>query len=714
LPVILALFFVADNTIILPPNGADRNGNGASYQVTMLTPKRRYLSYLRERWWVVMLAMAFTISTMLIYETIRTGKFTSFAQIYLTGNVQLGEGNFFSEEALTYYGTQVELLKSARLQSAAYEKAGIVIPRGGKNPYKIEVVQPLKTSILVLQVTGPDPGLTQNLLAALVDGYLSYKKETRISTSEDLVLSLNDELNQKETTVKELQDKWLAFQRTNNVGALEAEAKSAGLYLSDLDLQLAKLEVDRDLLAAGLTPEADNKGALMTTNAGGELDSNEVMQADSLIGTQTSTRVELLKSTMVQLALKKAERERARSELAARGLGDIITNLQQTVALLEQQSHDEIKAQLAETDHRIEILKASIPNWQARLLDVDTRLTDGQKIQDEVKREQAFYDHLMGTLQNVDLGKNVQQERLSVLQPATPAEPEKRYLALRILLAGFAGLLLALGLVFGWYLLDDRFVSVRDIKDQFGEKILGLVPQIKTAREKPQGALLANGDGRRAYVESYRHLRSALLLSSFGENRPQVLLITSAAPGEGKTTIAINLARLLARSGLRVVLVDTDVCGGGMNRLLGNQEQPGVLDYLRGEAEAAGITYPTEFDGLSFVPGGTQGEHSEGLFLRPRLNDLIQELRQNRDFVILDGAPILAADDTALLVPQADAIVLVTRPFYTHSRSVRQALDMLYQRQAKHVSIILNRARADDLAGHYATNGFSQNTQNIG
>jgi capsular exopolysaccharide synthesis family protein len=231
-------------------------------------------------------------------------------------------------------------------------------------------------------------------------------------------------------------------------------------------------------------------------------------------------------------------------------------------------------------------------------------------------------------------------------------------------------------------------------------------------RAKPQTALLASSDARPAYVESYRHLRSALLLSSFGASRPQTLLFTSASPGEGKTTIAINLARLLAKSGLRVVLVDADVRGGGMNRLLGNADQLGVLDYLRGEAEATAIVHPTEFDGLLLVPSGTHQDHSDGLFLRPKLAELVRALRQNRDFVILDGAPILASDDAALLVPHADAIVLVTRPFYTHSRLMRQALDMLYQRQAKHVSIILNRARADDLAGHYAMNGMTPARKN--
>lgn len=95
--------------------------------------------------------------------------------------------------------------------------------------------------------------------------------------------------------------------------------------------------------------------------------------------------------------------------------------------------------------------------------------------------------------------------------------------------------------------------------------------------------------------------------------------------------------------------------------------------------------------------------------MRAQLDDLMSELRKDNDFVILDGAPILAADDAALLVPHSDVVILVVRPFYTRSRFVRQALDMLYQRQAKQVTIILNRARKDDLAGHYyPRNGASK------
>jgi succinoglycan biosynthesis transport protein ExoP len=201
-----------------------------------------------------------------------------------------------------------------------------------------------------------------------------------------------------------------------------------------------------------------------------------------------------------------------------------------------------------------------------------------------------------------------------------------------------------------------------------------------------------------------------LLLAEMGERRPQTVLFTGAMPGEGKTTVAVNLARVLARSGLRVALVDADPRGGGMYQLLETPAQAGLLDYLRGESRFNDIIHPSEVPGLSVVNAGTHREQAEGLLLRPQLVALFEELRKSHDYVILDAAPITAADDAALLVPHADAVVLVMRPFFSRSRQVRQALDMLYQRQAKHVAIVFNQARPDDLAAqhYYHRNGNSR------
>lgn len=712
---------MTEKTIVLPPHPGS-NGHDANYRLTLMVPKRRYFSYLRERWWVVLLCLTAALVSTLAYETLRPGNYSSFAQIYLTDNMQLGVGDLFSEESLTYFGTQIELLKSAPIQGAAFDKAGIKLLPGQKNPYKIEVVQPLKTSILQLQATGPDPALTQRYLQMLIDGYLAYKKETRISTSQDVVDSLQDELANKAAELQAQQDKWADFQKSNNVAVLEEESKSAGLYLSELNVQLDSSRLDQKLLSQEIdsqtvvdddfTNDWPTNAVASLTNfpATASIPTLSLLPTTNLVDSANDTA---LNSSRVQLAELLGNRDDNLRHMGEHGFDEEVKRLQKTVSILENENRTQKLAELADMKKRTDAIEAALPPLKAEVLDDNDRLAQSQRLKEDVDREQGYYDHLLSMLQNVDLGKNVQQERLSVLQPATTALPETRSLQLRVALSAVLGLFLGLALVFGWYMLDDRFVSFRDITDQFGETLLGLVPQIKVSTRKPRQALLADVDSRRSYLESYRHLRSALLLSAFAERRPQILLFTSTASAEGKTTITINLARLLARSGLRIVLVDADARGGGMQRLLGEQDQAGVLDYLRGDAEAGAVMHPSDCEGLSFVPAGTHNEQSEGLFLRPKLADLLSDLRKNHDFVIIDGPPILASDDAAMLVPHADTVVLVTRPFYSRSRLVRQSLDMLYQRQAKQVNIILNRARPDDLAGHYAMNGMTRRVDTI-
>jgi capsular exopolysaccharide synthesis family protein len=385
-----------------------------------------------------------------------------------------------------------------------------------------------------------------------------------------------------------------------------------------------------------------------------------------------------------------------------------VARLTNTVAALEGLNAEQKRIDLDQTRKRIAAIEDSIPAWTKKVLDSNLRLAESQRLHTDLQRQQGRYDMLVSMLQTVDLNKNMEQEKITVLDDPSPGLPAQRSLPFRVFLATAAGIFLGLGIVFGWYLLDDRFVSVRDVKDQFGEMVLGLVPQIKVPRRKPQAALIQADDPRLAYVESYRHLRSALLLSHLGETRAQTLLFTGVGPNEGKTTVAINLARVLARSGLRVALIDADPRGGGLHRLLAGEEAPGVLDFLRGHAGVSEILHATEIPGLTFVPSGAHPEQAEGLFLQPVLNDLVLELKKDRDFVIFDAPPLLSTDDAALLVPHSDAVVVVVRPFYTRSPLVRRTLEMLYQRQAKHVAVIFNRARKEDLVGSLAQDAVNR------
>ena len=710
-----------EQTIILPPNS--KPGLGDQYQLTMKVPKRRYWSYLRERWWVIVIATALALAAVLAYETVRTGKFQSYAQIYAPdsgGQSQMGMlTSLFSEGSLTYFGTQIELLKSSRLQEAAVEKIGINIQPGEDCPYKTRVFRPLGTSILALEATGPDPGLTQRFLQTVISEYQAYKRQTHAISSQEMLDSLKDELTQKQAELEAQENIWANFMRSNNVAGLTEEAKSAGTYLSELNLELAKNRLEQKLLIQGLAPisnPTNDAGNLAPTNQLGQL-TNAIAANDSSSPPVTPTNFMAiaddpnLNSARLELAMLTGNKQSRIKYMGVHSYEEEVARLTRAVTILEADHRIRATAKLAELQDRTAAIESSIPQWEKRVFEINERLIQSQRLKENISRQEQYFEHMMSTVQNVDISRGVAPGQVMILQAATPGQAEKRYLTLRYILASYLGLFLGMGIVFGWYLLDDRFVSVRDVKDQYGENVLGLVPQIRVRRNQPKKALLEPNDPRPVYAEAFRHLRSALMLADLGEKRPQTLLFTSASRSEGKTTVAINLARTLVRGGLRVTLVDADTRHSRMYALLDEKPAPGIYDYLQGKATLGQILVPTKIAGLSFVSCGTPSPDNEGLFMRPQLGTLIQELRQSADFVVIDAASILASDDIALLVPHVDAIAVVARPFYTRSSRLRQALDMLYQRQAKNIQIIFNRARRDDMDGHYAKKGWETPTK---
>jgi capsular exopolysaccharide synthesis family protein len=648
-----------------------------------------------------MVCLALAVGVVMTYETLRPERFQSFAQLYLGGNIQMNVGPVFSEESSTYFGTQIEILKSARVQAAAYAAVNITIKPDEPPPIKFEVVQPLKASVLILTATGPDPNQTQQFLEAVVSAYLDFKQKIRLSSVGDAVLALTEQVAKKEKELKKEQDEWADFQRTNNIAVLEEEGKSAGLYLAELGQQEAKLKLERGLLERGINPFANDLAPDLSRLLGRQTNGSSP---------ELSAKDAVLKAAKMELAVAQGIWMQKTNELperhpAMRKLADDVSRLEIMVANLEEQDSAENQTELGLTDKRISALEASVPAWEARVQGINERLSENQRRRNDILRDQTLYDHLLATLQTADLSKNVQQEPIAVLVPPTSAKPEKRYLPLRIILAIVTGLFLSCMIVFGWQLVDSRFVSVRDVTDQFGEMVLGLVPRIRIPRSEPRAALLAPDDHRYTYLESFRRLRSALLLSSFPGVKPRTLLFTSVANHEGKTTIVVNLAMVLARSGLKVVLVDTDSRSRSVHPLLDGADKPGLMEYLQGEMEVPHVVYPTEIPGLSFVPIGAIPDRADGLFLGDKLGQLLSNLRETWEYVILDTPPILASDDTSLMIPQADAVLLVVRPFSTRSRMVRHALEMLHQRRAKQVTIILNEARGDDIAAAFGTNG---------
>src|SRR5205823_274321 len=194
----------------------------------------------------------------------------------------------------------------------------------------------------------------------------------------------------------------------------------------------------------------------------------------------------------------------------------------------------------------------------------------------------------------------------------------------------FIGLAVGLGIIYFLDRLDDRLELAEDIEAKLKQPVLGQVPQVDLSASEGTTLLLTKLDEHNVFSESIRGVRSAVLLGS-QPNTKSVLLVTSAVPGDGKTTFTVNFAITLAIAGHRVLLVDADMRRGNTHSFFGNNRAAGFSEILLGELHWTDVLRQTEIDTLKVIHSGRLPSNPGELLISPITKQLIEDAKQEFD-----------------------------------------------------------------------------------
>jgi capsular exopolysaccharide synthesis family protein len=368
-------------------------------------------------------------------------------------------------------------------------------------------------------------------------------------------------------------------------------------------------------------------------------------------------------------------------------LGQQISEQETLIASFRSQSVDRLKSRRDSIKHQIDTLQSAIKEWSAKALSLSQRLAEYNRIRTSVDRSKGLYDRLVNNLHDVDVTRNVDQDMVSVLEKASPAQPIKPGMVRILVIGTAAGLLFGLAILTFMFQIDDRVVSALDLQSRFDEHILAQIPT-----EKHQGPLepLRANDPRHAFAESLRALRSSLLYLPVEGERPKTLLIASATPNEGKSTIALNLAITMALAKVRVLLVDADLRRGSLHRFFNRDCDPGLSDLLLDRAPPEKCILPTAIPQLDLATRGTSIPNPGEIFLSQRLDQFLRDVYDAYECVIFDSSPVLAADDTTSLAPKLDAAMFIIRFSHSSTRLSKKAIELLRDRQANVIGLVCN------------------------
>lgn len=667
---------------------------------------RRRFAFLRRYWWIPGLTLVAALCGAYGYLRVMQPTFVSEARLWETEKLRLPEGAAFSEDTQNYYGTQIELLRSqntaqgalARLQASNTNG----VPRGkdGKAlPVQVRVTQSPRSTVFVIQASSSDAAFAQNFLNALLEEYLAYRKNIRRLVSGDTLASISDQVLRLERDLKASQDALTSFERTNNLAVLEEESKVAGAYLTKLKTQLSDLQLEGQLLQA--TAGEQTSGGGQSTNSASSL-------ADAIRepGSSSSDPGNERRTAYREIAMLQAEREKLSKYFRPKHpdivkLDADIERARKLIELYQSQTEEQLSVDRQAVAMKVGNVKDSIRDWEGKVVLANTQIAEAERLKLAVTRDQALYDRLLVLLQNVDISRNIDEETQSILEPASMAERSYRREAELLGLALVGGLALGVGIVFFFEMRDDRFTSAAEVIDRLGDHVVGQVPELRELRRKGSSLLLEASTEPHMHAEAYRNLRSALLYLPWEGQRPKVLLITSALPGEGKSTVAANLARTLAMGGSRVLLVDGDLRQGCLHKKLGKSVRPGFRDLLQEPATFAGSIQTNGVPNLWFLSRGSGRGHPGDLLLGPALEQVLARCRQEFDYVLIDSPPVFAADDVATLAPKVDGTLFVLRKGFSRLSVVREALGLLIQRQVKVVGLVFNRVDATAHSYYY-------------
>jgi capsular exopolysaccharide synthesis family protein len=649
----------------------------------------RFRRLLASYWWIPFFTAAAGLAIAAWIAFQEKAVFVSTGRMMVSGRINIQEGAVFTEELANFFGTQVELMKSGEVRNRAVERLEAMEPQLQPVPIVLSVSQLPQTSIFVLSSTGGEPRYTQKLLDAVMTEYIATKREMRSTKSENTQTAIMEEISRVEREMKQAEEELLNFQKQNNVGYLEQEGNSAGSYLATLNRQLADLKTQYQLYGKldidQLIEKTENDPIKAGDLAGRVADQN------TLLPNLSQPQGEYLQ-TKQRLAVLKAERDGYAKVLRPKHpqiieLDQKISEQETLIASLRTQSADELESKRDSTKHQIDNLESVIKEWDAKALSLSQRLAEYNRIKGNLDRSKSLYDRLVNNLHDVDVTGNVDQDLVSILEKASPAEPIKPGLARDLLLGSSIGLLLGLAILFLMDQIDDRVGSLIDLQSRFDEHLLAQIPS-----EKHRGRLkpLEENDSRHAFAEAFRALRSSLLYLPVEGDQPKTLLIASAVPNEGKSTIASNLAITMALANVRVLLVDADLRRGDLHTLFKCDREPGLGDLLSGKATLEGCLFTTPVHNLDLIARGASAANPGELFLGSKFDQFLRDIYDSYQYIIFDSSPLMASDDTTSLAPKLDAALFTIRFSSSSMRSSRKALELLKDRQVNVIGMVCN------------------------
>ena len=538
-----------------------------------------------------------------------------------------------------------------------------------------------------------DPLLAARIVNSHIENFIQQNFRSRYESASQASTWLADQLNELKIKVQKSEDARIAYERQNQIWTLDDKQNITTQRLSDVNKELTEASSARM-----------KKESLFSFAKEGNLDAVPQTQSNGFLMDMLKKRNELnaeYSDALAQYGPNFPKVLRLQSQ---------IKELEATADKEKQNILNGLESDYREARQHEARLVEALDQRKTEANAMSEKLVEYNILKREAEANKTLYDGLLTKLKEANISVGLKSSNIRLVDPAMiPSYPARPAKARNLALAFLVGLVGGIGLALLREYLDNTVKTPDDIETLARLPSLAVVPQFMSSngKGKRSGLLhgLASNNGHEKRIElvaqhlpksqmseAFRALRTSILLSQ-ADHPPQVILVTSALPREGKTTAAANLAVTLAQLGDKTVLVDADLRKPGVGRMLNltSGKYAGLSSYLAGVSSLDLVTVPHPvIPNLAAIPTGPLPPNPADLLSSHKLSEAIAELRTKYKFIVIDSPPIMAATDAVILSVQTDGVLIVVRSGETPKEAFTRTRDLLASVKCRILGVVLN------------------------
>lgn len=666
---------------------------------------------LKRKWWVLgfffIVVTIVSVATLLmtpIYRATTVLQITQDNPGALLGDRDAFAALFASETQGRFYETQYMILNSRPMaykiieslkltESPEYKKISKGFPNKSPEEIKMKLasyllgnleVIPLKRSFLVeVAFRSPDPQLAQKIVNVISTEYMKLAMETRRQSYDLIKTWLEGELQSLANRVEDSEKKLYEYGKEKDFLALDEKNNTIIKKYLEISTLLTKAQSER------MVKEAQYKQIKQNGNDAPLITNNPLILRlrEEIIAQQAkvSSMGKIYGENYPQLQIERTK----------------LTELNSRINAEIKRICNSIEADYNTARKTENLLQEAQDSQKSKVGDLQYKLVKHHILKRDMQANEQLYQGLLSRMKEASVASTMVASNMAVVAPAEfpfkPYRPRKLFNLVLACLIGAGG---GVGLAFLVEYFDNSIKSIEEMERSWRLPTLGVVPLLSKSRNghvtgenKNLGLNVLDiyNYPRSILTEAVRQIRTSVMLSSSG-SPPTAIMVCSPNPNEGKTTMAVTMSASLAMDGRKVVLLDADLRKPNIHKVLTVPGQPGLSNFLTGNATLEEIIKPTEIPNLFLIPAGPIPPSPTELLTSKDFENLLQMLRQDFQHIICDTPPIIQFADGRALSSLLDGVLMIIRHNFTTRGSGLLTKQLLCQVNARIIGVVMNMA----------------------